>query len=116
MLVALLPLTAAPALADVGEGLVISGVFDGPLPGGYPKFIEVTALTDLDLLGYGLGSVNNGGGTDGEEFTFAAGTLAAGESFCVSNEIEGFEAYFGVSPEATSSAASINGMTPLSSS
>ena len=69
------------------ETLVISGVVDGPLSGGVPKAIEVTAVTDIaDLSAFGVGSATNGEGTDGEEFTFPADALAAGESVCVASE------------------------------
>jgi plastocyanin len=45
--------------------LLISGVFDGPLPGGQPKGIELYVINDIaDLSVYGVGSANNGGGSD----------------------------------------------------
>ena len=63
-------LAAAPGHA---QDLVITGVVDGPLTGGTPKAIEFCALNDIpDLSAYGFGSANNGGGSDGEEFTFPA--------------------------------------------
>lgn len=59
--------------------LMITGVIDGPLPGGVPKAVQLIALTDIaDLSIYGLGSANNGGGTDGEEYTFPAVAVGAG--------------------------------------
>jgi hypothetical protein len=66
---------ACPASAQ----LVITGVFDGPLPGGVPKVVELYACGDIpDLSVYGLGCANNGGGTDGVEFTFPADAVAGG--------------------------------------
>ena len=47
--------------------LVITGTFDGPLSGGLPKVVELYAHGDTDLDAYGVGSANNGGGTDGIE-------------------------------------------------
>ena len=48
--------------------LIITGVFDGPLPGGDPKGIELFATSDIaDLAQFAVGVANNGGGTDGVE-------------------------------------------------
>ena len=53
-------------------GLIVSGVIDGPVTGGLPKAIELYATSDIaDLSIYGVGSANNGGGSDGEEFTLS---------------------------------------------
>lgn len=79
--------------------LILTGVFDGPLSGGTPKGVEVYVTDDIaDLSAFGLGSANNGGGTDGEEFTFPADAAAAGTYLWVTvNEVE-FEAFFGFAP------------------
>ena len=96
--------------------LVISGVIDGPLSGGLPKAIELTALADIaDLSIYGVGSANNGGGTDGEEFTFPAVSATAGQKIYVASESTGFEAFFGFAPDYTSAARRSMATTPLSS-
>ncbi len=90
--------------------LEITGAHDGPLSGGVPKFVEFTATDDIaDLSAYGFGSANNGGGTDGEEFTFPAVALASGESYCVASNESGMLGYFGAAAQATSSAALVNG-------
>jgi predicted extracellular nuclease len=90
--------------------LLISGVIDGPLSGGVPKAVEVYVVSDIpDLSLYGLGAANNGGGSDGEEFTFPAGAASAGEFIYIATEFTGFTAFFGFSPDYTSNAASING-------
>ena len=90
--------------------LVITGVFDGPLTGGTPKAIEVYVVSDVaDLSIYGVGAANNGGGTDGQEFTFPAGGATAGTYFYIASESTQFEAFFGFAPDYTSFAASING-------
>jgi len=94
----------------VAQDLVITGVVDGPLSGGLPKAIELCVLTDIpDLSDYGVGSANNGGGSDGEEFTFPAGPVSAGTFLYVASEATGFADFFGFAPTHTSSAASING-------
>ncbi|GGD54981.1 ExeM/NucH family extracellular endonuclease [Lacimicrobium alkaliphilum] len=97
--------TAAPA-----DSLIISGVVDGPLPGGLPKAVEIYVAKDIDDISQcGLGSANNGGGTDGEEFTFPSGAVSAGQYLYVASESAGFSDFFGFSPNYTSSAANING-------
>ena len=89
--------------------LRLTGVFDGPLPGGLPKGVELYASCDVpDLSVYGLTS---GGGTGRKDFTFdlPAG-LSAGTFVYVSKETKKFAAFFGFAPTATaSSAMDING-------
>lgn len=90
--------------------MVITGVFDGPLSGGTPKGIELYVTADIaDLSVYGVGSANNGGGTDGEEFTFPAVAAAAGTYLYIASEAVGFADFFGFAPDYTDSAANING-------
>lgn len=93
------------------QDLVITGVVDGPLPGGIPKAVEIYVINDVaDLSNCGLGSANNGGGSDGEEFTFPADAVAAGSYIYVATESVEFANFFGFSPDYTSgTAASING-------
>jgi hypothetical protein len=106
----------AIALSLVATGasasdLIITGVIDGPLTGGLPKAIEVKACADIaDLSIYGLGSANNGGGTDGEEFTFPADAAVEGQFIYVSYDVDGFTAFFGFAPDYTdANAPNING-------
>lgn len=91
--------------------LIISGIIDGPLSGGYPKAIELYALDDIpDLSAYGVGSANNGGGTDGQEFTFPSGSfVTAGSFITISKETDKFTSYFGEAPNYVSGALYING-------
>lgn len=99
------------AFAQTGSDLVITGVIDGPLSGGVPKAIELYVLNDIpDLSIYGLGSANNGGGSDGQEFTFPADAATAGSFIYVATESTGFSDFFGFAPTYTNgSAPSING-------
>jgi len=107
ILVLLLSVLAPPATA---QDMVITGVVDGPLSGGIPKAIEVCVLNDIpDLSVYGVGSANNGGGSDGEEFTFPAGPASAGTFLYVASEAPGFATFFGFAPTFTSGAMAING-------
>ena len=90
--------------------LYIAGVFDGPLSGGTPKGVLFCANANIpDLSIYGFGSANNGGGTDGEEFTFPAAALNAGECVWVASETPNFNTWFGFDPCYTSGSAEING-------
>ena len=100
-------LMASPAAAQ----LIITGVFDGPLTGGIPKFVELYACDDIaDMSIYGIGSANNGGGTDGVEFTFPADAIAAGSTIYLATDDASFLAYFGFSPEyIDGTAPNING-------
>ena len=62
---------------------MISGVVDGDLSGGNPKGIFITALNDIsDLSSYGVGSANNGKGTNGQEFGFS-GSILSGQILVV---------------------------------
>jgi plastocyanin len=90
--------------------LLITAVYDGPLSGGTPKGVELYVENDIaDLSAYGLGSANNGGGSDGQEFTFPAEAATAGSFIYVASSADPFAAYFGFTPNYTSSSMSING-------
>lgn len=104
-------ISALSSTAIQASDLVISGVIDGPLSGGVPKAVELFVVNDIaDLSKYGVGSANNGGGTDGEEFTFPAGSSAtAGSYIYVASEIDGFTAFFGQAPDYDTSSMGING-------
>jgi hypothetical protein len=63
-----------------------------------------------DLSVYGIGSANNGGGTDGEEFTFPADSAQAGDYIYLATEDPGFSAFFGFAPDYVhGGAVSVNG-------
>ena len=110
LLTSLLPMGALPAAATTGD-LVITGIIDGPLTGGLPKAVELYVANDIpDLSIYGIGSANNGGGTDGEEFTFPADSAQAGEFIYIATEDPGFTAFFGFTPDYVhGGAVSVNG-------
>ena len=79
--------------------LIITGVFDGPLPGGDPKGVELFATTDItDLAQFALGVANNGGGSDGVETILPSQALSAGSFFFVATEDQDFAQWFGVAP------------------
>jgi predicted extracellular nuclease/endonuclease I len=99
-----------PEPSGDSSDIIISGVIDGPLSGGIPKAIELFVVNDIvDLSACGIGSANNGGGSDGQEFTFDAVSASAGDFIYVASESTGFSAFFGFAPDYTSGAAGING-------
>lgn len=82
----------------------------GPVRYGPPQAQQPPGSGILDLgKSYGLGSANNGGGTDGEEFTFPGGAAAAGQFIYVARQETRFLNWFGFAPTHVSSVASING-------
>ena len=92
------------------SSLMITGAFDGPLTGGQPKGIELYAVNDIgDLSVYGIGSANNGGGTDGQEFTFPAVSVTAGTYIYVAHDSTGFSDYMGFPADYIASVANVNG-------
>ncbi|PKP25275.1 MAG: hypothetical protein CVU03_08560 [Bacteroidetes bacterium HGW-Bacteroidetes-2] len=91
------------------QDMVLTGAFDGPLPGGLPKAVEIYVINDIaDLSTYGFGSANNGGGTDGIEFVLS-GSATAGTYLYIGTEDVEFLNYFGITPNFISGSASING-------
>jgi len=96
--------------APLVNNLIISAAYDGPLPGGLPKGVELYVAADIaDLSQYGLGSANNGGGSDGEEFTFPAVAVTAGSYIYVASEATQFTAWFGFAPDYVTGSMLING-------
>lgn len=90
--------------------LYIEGVIDGPLGGGTPKgfhFCASAAIPDLSI--YGIGVANNGGGSDGQEYTFPADALASGDCIWVASESPNFTTWFGFSPCYVDGIANVNG-------
>ncbi len=97
-------------LVTGGDGIIITGTYDGPLPGGNPKGVELYTLGAIaDLSLFGIGSANNGGGTDGIEFTFPAVSVPAGTFIYVTADSAGFHDFFGFAPDYETSAMGING-------
>lgn len=80
------------------EPLIISAIFDGPIPGGIPKGVELYVVEDIpDMSIYGISSVTNGAGPTGApEFVFPAIPYTAGSYIYVTSDSAGFYTYFGV--------------------
>lgn len=80
------PLQLQGALALLWDG---SGTNGG-------KAVHVRANRDIaDLSIYGLGVANNGGGTDGQEFTFPMESASEGDHILVAREPATLASYFG---------------------
>jgi plastocyanin len=93
------------------NALLIAGVYDAQPGAAGAKGIELYALEDIsDLSNFGLGSANNGDGSDGEEFTFPAVSVTAGQCFYVSDDSTKFADFFGFDADfIEGSATAING-------
>ncbi|MDF2178850.1 ExeM/NucH family extracellular endonuclease [Aliiglaciecola sp. CAU 1673] len=104
-------LASMHSLPVAANNLILTGVIDGPLTGGVPKAIEIFVPQDIaDLSRCGVGSANNGGGTDGQEYTFPAVAVSAGTFLYVASESTGFTNFFGFAPDfANVSAVNVNG-------
>lgn len=104
----------SPPDTVIGSGssssLILTGVFDGTLSGGTPKGVELYAIENIEDLGlYGIGSANNGGGSDGVEITLS-GSVSKGEFLYVATEEDNFNTWFGFNPDLTDDmAVAING-------
>jgi len=110
LVIFVLALSLAATAASASD-LIITGVLDGPLTGGIPKAVELKACADIaDLSIYGVGCANNGGGTDGEEFTFPADSAVEGQFIYLATEADAFTAFFGFAPDYVDyTAAGTNG-------
>jgi len=94
---------------SLAQELIITGVFDGPLDRGTPKAIELFAFQDIeDLSLYGIGSANNGDGSDGIEFQLS-GSVSKATFIYIATETNNFKNYFGFEPNYVSNVANING-------
>jgi len=95
--------------------MIITGVIDGPLPGGEPKAMELYVARDIpDLTVWGLELASNGANSTGSpSFTFPSGAATAGDFIYVSFETTNFNAFFGFDPNYTNSVLNVNGNDAL---
>lgn len=94
------------------QDLLISGIIDGPLPGGGPKGIELYAVNAIaDLSIYGLESTTNGAAAAGVEYTFPADPIAAGTFIYITSTglSSSFQQYLGVTPQYEDGVVNVNG-------
>ena len=60
--------------------MTLTGIMDFGLSGSSGKALMLTANQSIsDLSQYGIGSATNGGGTDGQEYTFPAVNVSSGQ-------------------------------------
>lgn len=99
-------LLTAASLSASSTDLIITGVFDGPLPGGDPKGVELYALADIPDLGlYAIGSASNGGGTNGPEsgaLSFSDPIAAGSFIYLTNGDGTDFSQWFGFAPTIAS--------------
>jgi hypothetical protein len=75
------------------NALILTGIVHA---GASPKALEFYVVDDLETLcQYGIGSAQNGGGTDGVEWSFPDETAEAGAFLYVTNDADAFSAFFG---------------------
>lgn len=92
------------------KGLLLTGVFDAQPQNAGAKGVEIYVLKDIpDLSRYGLGSANNGGGTNGVEFSFPAVSANKGSFLYVAADSTLFNQFFGFDAHYISNAMNING-------
>lgn len=85
-----LALGSTLALSARADGvLIISEIVDAPLPGGLPKFVELSNIGDapLDLSTFSIGNFSNGStNLGGGASTVLSGILSVGDSYVISYE------------------------------
>lgn len=94
----------------LSSNLMISGIGDGPLFNGTPKFVELYVLEDIpDLSIYGLETVHNGSGVTGVEFTFPALKAVKGQYLYVTTDASRFRHWFHFAPDYLVFSIQVNG-------
>ena len=80
-----------------GDSLTLTGIMDFTVPAGGAsgKAIHLTAVQNIsDLSIFGIGVANNGGGTDGQEYTFPSISINAGENILLARDTAEMSMYF----------------------
>tara|TARA_B110000459_G_scaffold126810_1_gene139155 strand:+ start:2940 stop:4613 length:1674 start_codon:yes stop_codon:yes gene_type:complete len=74
--------------------LEIQGVIDFGLASSNGKAVHLVASSDIsDLSVYGIGVANNGGGSDGQEYSFDVLSVSAGDHILVARSLTEMESY-----------------------
>ena len=80
-----------------GDSLALVGIMDFTVPAGGSsgKAVHVKAIQNIaDLSIFGIGVANNGGGTDGQEYTFPSVSVNAGDHILVARDTAEMAMYF----------------------
>ena len=80
------------------QDLSLQGIIDFTVPSGGNdgKALHVIANADIANLSlYGIGVANNGGGTDGQEYTFPAVSVSAGDNILIARTPSAIASYLG---------------------
>ena len=97
--------------------LLLTGIIDGPLPGGTPKALELYTLCEiLDLSAYGLGRSTNGLGSGGLQYSLPFGAVGASTYLYIASTATNFATWFGAGAPnllGTSSVLSVDGNDAL---
>ena len=87
--------TCQVAPPQVPDSLIFKGIMSFDLPSSAGKAIHFEALYYIsDLSQYGLGTANNGGGSDGQEFSFPSISANAGDQILVCRDSSAIASYF----------------------
>lgn len=77
------------------EPFLLKGVMDFGLPSTDGKALHFVVHEDIaDISIYGVGIANNGGGTDGQEYTFPPISVTAGQQVLLARNTAALEVYF----------------------
>ena len=100
--------------AGIGEKLMITGILDGDLSGGYPKYLELYAVTDIaDLTIYGIDVASNGASSTKQDYALESGSLTAGSFYKIARKsgagAGGFDDWFGTTADMYTSKNTFNG-------
>ena len=90
-------ITVNPAQVSSENALSLQGVMDFSVPSGGTdgKAIHLVATADIaDLSVFGIGVANNGGGTDGLEYSLDPVSASNGDDILVARSVEAMSAYF----------------------
>jgi len=102
--------SALSMIYSAQASLILTGVIDGPLPGGLPKAIELYVTSDIpDLSEYGVELVSNAGVSSNMIETAFSGSATEGSFIYVSLETPLFTSVFGFAPDFTTSNVNHNG-------
>ncbi|MEP4532102.1 MAG: hypothetical protein ABJ004_03380 [Cyclobacteriaceae bacterium] len=81
--------------SSLAQDLELTGIIDISMGATAGKAVHLTVNANIaDLSIYGVGVANNGGGTDGEEFTFPVMTVSAGEQILIARSLADISSYF----------------------